>query len=208
MKKILGAIFVLTSLGLGYYWYLKKSFSMSTHIKLVSDDETQKRLRSKVQEIETFLKQNPKYNDEIIFMADLKIHSGKNRFFIYDLKDQKVTDRGLMAHGSGSETGLEGELKFSNIPDSHTTSLGKYAIGNDYVGKFGKAYKLYGLDQSNSKAFDRFIVLHHYDKVPYEEQTNPIVNSLGCPMVNEKFFTRLAEIIDHSEKPLLLYLYY
>ena len=36
-----------------------------------------------------------------------------------------------MAHGSGSETGIEGGLYFSNIPDSNTTSLGMYAIGKE-----------------------------------------------------------------------------
>ena len=47
-----------------------------------------------------------------------------------------------------------------------------------------------------------------FEKVPYEEQSSPICNSLGCPMVNEIFFNRLEKIIDASEKPILLYLYY
>ncbi|MFN4026198.1 MAG: murein L,D-transpeptidase catalytic domain-containing protein [Flavobacterium sp.] len=207
MKKILGAVFMLTSLGLGY-WYSKKNTAQSPQSRPISDDETQKRLRSKVLEIEKFIEKNTKYNNDIVFLSDLKIESGKNRFFVYDLKEGKLTDQGLMAHGSGSETGVNGALKFSNIPNSNTTSLGKYAIGHHYIGKFGKAYKLFGLDKTNDKAFERFIVLHHFNKVPEEEQTSPICNSLGCPMVNEKFFNRLEKIIDGANKPILLYLYY
>jgi hypothetical protein len=86
--------------------------------------------------------------------------------------------------------------------------LGKYSIGNYYEGKFGKAYKLYGLDETNSNALTRNIVLHKYYDVPYEEQVNNICNSYGCPMVNKKFYTRLEKIIDNSKKSIVLNIYY
>lgn len=207
MKQLFGLLFSIVTLGLGY-WCAKKTDPQLSQSKRLSDEITQKRLLSKIKVLQQFLEKNPKYNNQLVFVVDLKIMSGKNRFFVYDLKQNKITDQGLMAHGSGSETGKEDELHFSNIPDSNTTSLGMYAIGKDYVGKFGKAYKLFGLDKTNDKAFERFIVLHHYEKVPYEEQDSPICNSLGCPMVNEIFFGRLEKLIDASEKPILLYLYY
>jgi hypothetical protein len=207
MKQLFGLLVIVLTLGLGY-WFTKKSNPAFIQSKPLSDDAAQKRLLSKIKVLQKFLEKNPKYNNEVVFLADLKIMSGKNRFFVYDLKQNKVTDQGLMAHGSGSETGIEGKLYFSNIPNSNTTSLGIYAIGKDYVGKFGKSYKLFGLEKTNDKAFERFIVLHHYEKVPYEEQSSPICNSLGCPMVNEKFFNRLEKILDNSEKKILLNIYY
>lgn len=207
MKRLSGIFFIMVTLGLGY-WYWKKSSPLSSQSNPISDDDVQKRQYTKIREIEKFIENNPKYNEAIVFLADLKINSGKNRFFVYNLKENQCIDQGLMSHGSGSETGIEGKLHFSNIPDSYTTSLGKYEIGHHYIGKFGKAYKLFGLDKTNDKALERFIVLHHYEKVPYEEQSSPICNSLGCPMVNEIFFNRLEKIIDASEKPILLYLYY
>lgn len=158
--------------------------------------------------IRKFIAKNPKYNSKIAFLIDMKIPSGKNRFFVYDLVNDKVSDQGLVAHGSGSETGVSGQLKFSNTANTNSTSLGKYSVGYSYDGRFGKAYKLYGLDQSNSKAFDRAIVLHKFLKVPYDEQDTPICNSLGCPMVNEKYFNRIETILDNSEKPVILYIYY
>ena len=113
-----------------------------------------------------------------------------------------------MAHGSGSETKKKNRLQFSNTDNSHATSLGSYTVGSSYNGKFGKAYKLYGLDSSNSNAYARNIVLHQYDSVPYDEQVDPICLSEGCPMVNAEFYKRLQSLIDSSKKPVILHIYY
>ena len=158
--------------------------------------------------IRRFLGESSKYNSDVAFFLDMKIESGKNRFFIYDLKSNRITGKGLVAHGSGSETGILGKLTFSNVKNSNCSSLGKYAIGGSYSGSFGKAYKLYGLDKTNNNAFDRNIVLHKYFDVPFEEQPYPICNSLGCPMVNEKFFGTVEKLIDNSKKKIILVIYY
>ncbi|MFB9077866.1 murein L,D-transpeptidase catalytic domain-containing protein [Flavobacterium procerum] len=165
-------------------------------------------LKGNVTEMKGFLRKEPKYNSEIAFFIDMKVESGKNRFFVYDLKNDKIANKGLVAHGIGSETEVEGQLKFSNVKDSKSSSLGKYVIGSSYSGSYGKAYKLYGLDKTNSNAFDRNIVLHKYSKVPFDEQPYPICYSLGCPMVNEKFFGTLEKAIDNSKKKIILVLYY
>ncbi len=191
----------------GYRFGLKNNLVLNPS-NAVTKDVSLERLKKQVDSLKVFLTKKPEYNNEMAFLIDMKIKSGENRFFVYNLKENKIADKGIVAHGSGSETDIENQLKFSNIPNSNTTSLGKYSIGHHYVGKFGKAYKLYGLDKTNSKAFDRFIVLHHYEKVPYEQQLEPICNSLGCPMVNEKFFNRLEKILDNSEKKILLAIYY
>ncbi|MNQ95081.1 hypothetical protein D3C85_1106240 [compost metagenome] len=114
----------------------------------------------------------------------------------------------MVAHGSGSETGKEGKLRFSNVPNSLSTSLGRYSIGNHYYGKFGKAYRLYGLDETNDNAFKRDIVFHYYYDVPYEEKDGYICNSHGCPMVNKKYFERIARLIDSSKSDILMSIYY
>ncbi|MGO4772687.1 murein L,D-transpeptidase catalytic domain-containing protein [Flavobacterium sp. W22_SRS_FK3] len=168
----------------------------------------EEKLKSEITEIRRFLGKSPKYNSDVAFFLDMKIESGKNRFFIYDLKHIKLLDKGLVGHGLGSETGISGKLKFSNVKNSNCSSLGKYAIGGSYYGKFGKAYKLYGLDKTNSNAFDRNIVLHKYYDVPFEEQRDPICNSQGCPMVNKKFFGVMEKLIDNSKKKIILVMYY
>jgi hypothetical protein len=161
-----------------------------------------------INEVKRLIESNSKYNRRFAFFINMKVPSGKNRFFVYDLNTDKIIDKGLVAHGSGSETGIKGKLKFSNIPNSLSTSIGKYYIGNSYQGKFGKAYKLYGLDQTNSNAFKRDIVFHYYYDVPYKEQNGYICNSFGCPMVNRKYFDRMSKIIDNSESNILMSIYY
>lgn len=166
------------------------------------------RINTRIGEIKNMIDVDHKYNAKIAFLVDMKVPSGKNRFFVYDLEKNEVIDQGLVAHGSGSETGVKGMLRFSNTPNSNCTALGKYTIEKCYKGMFGKAYKLNGLEETNNNAFKRAIVLHHYSAVPYEEQNYYISNSHGCPMVNEQFFKRIEKIIDSSKSKIIMDIYY
>lgn len=147
------------------------------------------------------------FNTSVCFLIDMNIASGKNRFFVYDLGKDSVVLAGLVAHGS-CDAGFQTDARFSNTINSGCSSLGKYKIGNHYQGTFGLAYKLYGLDSSNSHAFERNIVLHSYDYVP-EQETDPIpiCNSRGCPMVSPGFLNQLALIIDRSKKPIVMWIF-
>ena len=146
------------------------------------------------------------YNDKIFFLIDMSVHSGKKRFFIYDIQADSVVGSSLVAHGACGNSFLP-DAQFSNQPGCGCTSLGKYKIANKYRGRFGDAYKLQGLDSSNSNAFIRTIVLHSYYEVPDNETyPDPICNSLGCPMVSENFMKQLETKIDRSPKPVLLWI--
>jgi len=167
------------------------------------------RLTDHVGEIKSFTSSNRGYSNKIAFLVDMKIKSGKNRFFVYDLQNNKILDQGLVAHGSGSETGIKGDiLQFSNTPNSNCSSLGRYSIEKSYNGVFGKAFRLNGLDESNSNAMKRAIVLHRYREVPDEEKEYYIINSHGCPMVSDIFFKRLEKVIEGSDSKIMLYVYY
>jgi hypothetical protein len=183
-------------------------FIFSSFNKKPKNNSAEDNFGIQIAEVKKFIGTDAKYNKEIAFFIDMKIVSGKNRFFVCDLKTNKIIDEGLVAHGLGSETEIQGRLKFSNITNSFCTSLGKYAIGSCYNGRFGKAYKLYGLDETNSNAFDRNIVLHKFSSVPYDEQEGFICRSLGCPMVNELFFKRIEDLIDRSKTKIILSIYY
>ncbi len=140
-------------------------------------------------------------------MVDMSLPSGKKRFFIYNLKKKSVLAGGLVTHGSGSVSS-DGQLVFSNRPGSNCTSLGKYKIGREYYGRFGLAYKLHGMDAGNSKAFERFVVLHAHACVPGREIYPLLIcPSLGCPTVSPPFLQQLKTFIDGSAKPILLYIY-
>ena len=148
------------------------------------------------------------FNTARCFLLDMKLASGRERFFVYNLQKDSVELAGLVAHGSGSDKGSE-ELFFSNMPGSNATSLGRYRIGKPYNGKFGLAYKLYGLDDTNSKTFERFVVLHAHPCVPNGEvDPLPICESWGCPTVAPSFLRALTTYVNNSQKPVLLWIYY
>lgn len=171
-------------------------------------DAELERFNTQLEQVKTTINTAQNCNTKIAFFVDMRIKSGKNRFFVYDLVNNKIIDQGLVANGSGSETKVRGELKFSNEPNSNSTSLGRYLIGKSYKGMFGKSYKLSGLDETNNNALKRAIVLHPYSAVPEEEQDYYISNSHGCPMVSENFFKRLEKIIDNSKSNIVLNVYY
>ena len=176
---------------------------------LIKDDIANlKRIDNKIIEINSFLENKNGYNKDFAFLLDMKISSGKNRFFVVNLKNGKIINRGLVAHGYGSNILNSDSLQFSNVPNSMTTSIGKYRIGKTYYGKFGKSYKLYGLDNTNSNAYARNIVLHSYKYVPEQEVEGAICNSKGCPMVSYDYFKEIDRLIASSKNSILLYVYY
>jgi len=162
-------------------------------------------IKTKVEEAKTFIKAKS-YNDQICFLVDMNLPSGQNRFFVYDLKKDTVKNAGMVTHGRCNQQWLE-ERRYSNEEGSGCTSLGKYKIGNSYIGRFGLAYKLYGLDKTNSNAFNRYVVLHAHDCVPETEVKDEICQSEGCPTVSPNFLQELKPIIKESSKPILLWIF-
>lgn len=159
------------------------------------------------EKIKSFVKAN-NYCEEYCFLIDMKIPSGKKRFFVYDLIQDTILHSGLVTHGGGSQTNSD-KLTFNNIPNGNATSIGKYKIGNEYSGRFGMAFKLYGLEASNNKAFERFVVLHAHSCVPAQEVNPfPICTSLGCPTVSPTFLPVLKKYIDKADKPVVLWIFY
>ena len=152
-----------------------------------------------------FAKQNG-FNSKTSFLIDMSISSGQNRFFIYDMEKDSILGSGLVTHGRCNEDWLEGR-KYSNVPGSGCTSLGKYKVGNPYHGSFGLAFKLHGLDNTNSNAFKRYIVLHSHECVPQYPVEGEICRSDGCPTVSPNFLKELKPVISQASKPILLWIY-
>jgi len=144
---------------------------------------------------------------EYCFLVDMSLPSGRNRFFIYDLKKNTIINSGLVSHGSCNETFLA-RPRFSNATSSGCSSLGKYKVGEFYRGKYGKSFRLYGLDDCNSNAYKRAVVIHGYNCVPDKEiYPRVLCNSFGCVMVSYNFFDKISRIIGKTEKPIVLWIY-
>jgi hypothetical protein len=176
-----------------------------THSTTLAPNNIERKLELKASEARSFVKQKG-FNDDVCFLIDMSPASGKNRFFIYDLKKDSLRNAGLVAHGNCFQYWLEGR-QYSNVVGSGCTSLGKYKIGLSYIGKFGYSYKLHGLDSTNNNAFERTVVLHSHSCVPATEVADEICQSNGCPTVSPAFLEQLKVIINSSKKPVLLWIY-
>jgi hypothetical protein len=214
MRILFKIIFVLLlisvafSLPAYYFWYKPKFKEIETSFNkpIKKSSEECKRLKAVALSIKKYVVAN-NYNSQICFLVDMDLPSGKNRFFVYDLQNDSVVLSGLVAHGS-CDKGFQIDANFSNKENSGCSCFGKFKIGNSYNGRFGLAYKLYGLDSSNSKAYERAIVLHSYDCIPDQEvYPLPVCNSRGCPMVSSAFLKKLKLYIKSSDKPVLLNIY-
>jgi hypothetical protein len=211
MRKLLIAFLGLLLLLAGLYYFLPRYTNYYLPVPIVplkKEAENKIALKIKRQADQGRLyAQSKKLSTHYGFFIDMSQPSGRYRFFVYDFRKDSVLEKGLVAHGSCNSRYLEAP-QFSNTPESGCSSLGKYKVSYSYTGQFGKAYKLNGLDSSNSNAFNRFVVLHAYDCVPNSEvHPQPICNSLGCPMVSYNFLARLSDYVDKSSKPILLWIY-
>jgi hypothetical protein len=212
---VLTAGLLLTVSAFGYFFWYKPKFNKPskknafafTLKEAAYKKATLLRLSKKALQASNYIAENG-FNENHCFLLDMRIPSGENRFFVCNLDKDSVEIAGLVTHGSGLSNNSNTPV-FSNTPNSNCTSLGKYKIGKSYYGKFGLAYKLYGLDKTNSKAFDRFVVLHAHDCVPNDEVAPlNICESWGCPTVSPVFLTQLKGYLEVSSKPMMLWIYY
>jgi len=212
MKRILLIVFAvlfLFVLGSGAWYMSRLKPSGKTTARTAKVDLSKKlllKLEGRAVQAKKYAAQN-NYNAQTCFLIDMSIASGKDRFFVYDLGKDSITDAGLVTHGRCNEEWLNGR-RYGNEVGCGCTSLGKYKIGNPYKGRFGLAYKLYGQDTTNSNAFKRFVVLHSHSCVPAKEvDPYPICQSDGCPTVSPDFLKKLAATIDASPRPILLWIF-
>ena len=156
---------------------------------------------------------NNGFNEDYYFLVDLSVHSGKNRFFIYDFKTKKIIDKNLVTHGSCDqfeENPAKWEkVKFDSRVNSHCSMKVKYKIGNRDYSSWGinVKYWLHGLESTNKSAEKRVVVLHSWNAVKNKEvypKYAPL--SWGCPAVSNEFMEKLDIRLQDSEKPVLLWI--
>jgi hypothetical protein len=217
MKKIVLFVLVLASIGLAYAYMKRLIPSVNKVANAVSikatatiDENTRANQQAlflqKAANIKAYVA-GKNYNQQKCILINLGLHSGQKRLAVVNLQKDSIEQMAMVAHGSGGQFFAE-EAKFSNVDGSNCSSLGKYKIGAKYKGQFGWAYKMHGLDKTNSNAFARFVVLHSYACVPFEE-TYPeyICNSQGCAMVSDAYMKTLIKFIDQEDPNMLLYIF-
>lgn len=109
----------------------------------------------------------------IISFVDYSMPISEKRFFVYDMKEEKIIYSTFVGHSRYS-----GNLKpndTSNTPNTRKTSIGLFRVGGQYIGRFGKSKKLHGLSDTNSNAYKRAIIVHSMPGFAFED-----LYSWGC----------------------------
>lgn len=120
--------------------------------------------------------------EDVLTVIDYSLPSTEPRLWVLDLRRGEVLYHELVAHGRG--TGDNYATRFSNLNDSHQTSLGLFVTGGTYTGGNGYSLKLRGLESGvNDLAESRYIVMHGAWYVSSEQARahGRIGRSWGCP---------------------------
>lgn len=151
-----------------------------------------------------YLKKNSDrfHNQSYMGIIDYTKHSSKPRFHIVDLKTGKVESY-LAAHGKGSDPkGTGWASRFSNRNGSLASSVGFFRTRGVYHGKHGKSLRLEGLSSTNSRAYQRAVVIHPARYV--SESRRYSGRSWGCPAVDHRV---IQTVINKLDGGALIYAY-
>ncbi len=103
---------------------------------------------------------NALWRRDVVGIADFARPSTLPRLHFANLESGTIRSY-YVAHGRGSDPEHSGFLQnFSNSYGSEATSRGAYLTAEWYQGKYGTSIRLLGLDQDNSAALERAIVMH------------------------------------------------
>jgi len=120
---------------------------------------------------------------DLLTIVDYSQSSSQKRLYVIDLKAGKVLFNTYVSHGKRS--GGEYATSFSNVEDSHKSSLGFIVTGKSYSGGSGYSMHLNGIEPGiNDNVYSRYIVMHgsHYVNARRADE-NETGRSFGCPAV-------------------------
>ncbi len=197
----------------------EKGQTLDTNLNPISEKEDTKprvdsaKIKSKASEAKQFCV-SKKFNTDYCILVDMSLHSGVNRFFVWDFQQNKITHQFLVGHGCGdypwSDDSSKDSPKFSNQDGSHLSALGKYKIGERGRSDWGihVKYLLHGLESTNSNALKRFIVFHSWDLMSDAEvfpKGSP--EGWGCPTISNNAMRTIDPILQKTKKPVLFWIY-
>ncbi|GAD29321.1 conserved hypothetical protein [Photobacterium leiognathi lrivu.4.1] len=132
----------------------------------------------------------------LLTIIDYSKPSTQKRFYVIDLKQNKLLYKTYVSHGMNS--GLLKANEFSNRVNSHKTSLGTFLTESTYNGGNGYSLKLNGLTRGkNDNALKRYIVIHgaKYVSESFIKRNGYLGRSWGCPALPEALAKKIINTI-------------
>ncbi len=209
MKKRLCIIILFLSLGMLCIWGITRYVRSSDSVPRLASSHYE-RLKIRGDSAKAYCRSKG-YNTEYCFLVDFSIHSGKHRFFVWDMKGDSIRFSSLCAHGYGKNSTASKPV-FSNVEGSYCSSLGRYKVGIRSYSKWGihVHYKLHGQDTTNNNAYKRIVVLHSYEYIPEAEIYPvhlPLGMSQGCPVISDESMRKVDALLKATKTPVLLWAY-
>lgn len=134
-------------------------------------------------------------NSQYLTIVDLSQSSRNKRFYILDMKNNKLAWNTYVAHGKNS--GVDVAKSFSNAFNSNKSSLGFYVTKSTYNGKHGLSLRISGLEHGfNDNAEARGVVVHGAAYVNAGRAHSEYMGrSQGCPALPENEYAQVINII-------------
>lgn len=139
-------------------------------------------------------------------VIDYSLPSTQQRLWVFDVANNKLLFRELVAHGQG--TGMNMAQKFSNKDGSHATSLGLFRTVDTYQGGNGYSLRMQGLEPgTNDAAMSRAIVMHGAPYVNPEmaKKQGRLGRSWGCPALRPAVAKQVIDSLKHGQ---MIFSYY
>jgi hypothetical protein len=170
-------------------------------------------LKKKAKEALAYCTQK-RFNTTYCILIDMSMHSGLNRFIVWDFTRDTILMAIPVSHGCGDNNWRSDDSKtnpcISNVDGSHCSSVGKYKIGKRGNSNWGIGvnYLMHGLETSNSNALARQIVFHSWEAVPDDETyPNGCPEGWGCPAISNNNMRIIDSLLKKQTTPVLMWVY-
>jgi hypothetical protein len=128
------------------------------------------------------------------------------RLWVFDLEQNKLLFREVVAHGQGSGENMAS--RFSNVDGTHASSLGLFRTADTYQGHNGYSLRMQGLEPgTNDAAMARAIVMHGaaYVNPQAAQKQGRLGRSWGCPALRPEV---AKKVIDSLRNGQMIFGYY
>lgn len=105
------------------------------------------------------------------------------RLFVYDRVAKRVVLASRVSHAF--KTGWLYPRSFSNVNGSEKSCTGSFVTGAAYLGKYGYALRVKGLDTSNSNTLSRAIVFHSVPFIGFPYSAGCFATSVNTELINK-----------------------
>lgn len=171
----------------------------------LADGMSKKVLNAAIKSVNCAISGGHKKSDKVAII-DFSKPSDERRLWILDLKNGNYIVEDYVSHGVNSGNKISNS--FSNVQESHQSSIGLFRASESYYGSHGYSLRLDGLERGvNDNARKRNIVIHSasYVNEKFIKSYGRAGRSHGCPAVDKEI---IKDVVDNLKGGQYVFKYY